>query len=431
MISDEDNNVTLNEENERDTAIPMDSSLPVPMESNLQKNNIKHPLTKPQDESVQTSQKSPPILQESQETMIESSCLPFNNSDEWWNQTRLSNIDNEPQLDPTYLYETLLDPWSTQVVNQSICHENSRFLDTVPGRLSDLDWQIRLLYLGLYLHQHLPAMKHIETRRLCQFINTSAIPTPQNVSISGDYHCRPDTKYLVVSLPAKGAGATFRAGAVPALLAGLATNRVVVFVNFRPFGSVQMRSLWDLASVKHCPRGDIQCYFLPITPCVLTQEEVRNSSEVDQASAVTVLADGRDGKGMINRRILVVNAKSAPLALFPRAERKMRARIYDLVKDVAAKYNVPPQVLENLRKSSNEQPQDLSKDLHGNYNRGRSSLHHAALLYLLRPNREFQHALQGVVQKAIPRDYDPEWSFGIPIRGRESKKKILLRCCAH
>lgn len=361
------------------------------------------------------------------ENVNSSSCFSYDDSKEYWNATLLRNIDHDRRMvDATYLYKTLLDPWSEQVVNQTICHDSSRFLDPIPEHLTDRDWEARLLYLGLYLHQHLPAMKDLETRKSCQADDNLNL-SPFNITSSGDYQCHPDTKYLVVSLPSKGAGATFRSGAVPALLAGLAMKRVVVFVNDRPVGSIQMRSRWPLASRKSCPRGDIQCYFLPVTPCVLTEAEVRNATQFAINSAVAAFGDGRPGRGMHDYRIIVADAKSSPMALWDKAEMRMRTRVHELVKDLAVKYGAPKHVLEQLLVPYTKQTQDLnSTDRYANYNRGGSVVHHAAHLYLMRPNWNFRQEINDAVRRALPKNFNPNWSFGIPIRGKSNKEMFTL-----
>jgi hypothetical protein len=77
----------------------------------------------------------------------------------------------------------------------------------------------RLIYLGIHLHQHAPAFPEMQQ----EYASSSSLPKQ-------DYECK-DTKYLVSSLPQVGMGASIRMGVVPTLLAGLAMNRTVVFIN--------------------------------------------------------------------------------------------------------------------------------------------------------------------------------------------------------
>jgi hypothetical protein len=411
-------------------------------------------------------------------------CASIETYDEGWNQTKkliMENIGDDPRLTPHYLYQSLLDPWfTTNIVNQTVCHASSRFLQP-PNRhifmdegddnndddtFTDNDWLVRFTYLAIYLHQHLPAMKELKMKTSC-LVNSTDNNNNNNYNNS-NYQCDANTKYLVVALPRKGAGATFRSGAVSALLAGLAMNRVVLFVNYRRFGTVNMRSPWHLASLTKCPRGDYQCYFLPVTPCVLTEEEVHNAT-VRQLEILAkeeeghVLAEAKVHATLEQERVVVIDGSSAPVLLHASALQRIHERIYELVvKHVSStKHHVPPHVLEQYRslwmpslildhhhhntssspkqrrrrqeKSGNKHhdttttrttttttPLNQSEPSSHHYDHATSTEHHAALLYMLRPNWTFRNELEHVVLKAISQqqnDLNPEWSFGIPIRG--------------
>jgi hypothetical protein len=396
-----------------------------------------------------------------------------------------------------------LDPWFA-VHQQTICHDQSAFRNTIhPEQLSDHDWQVRLLYMGMYLHQHLPAMEAWQAKRDETNDTTASISNNNNkqedcqeeqsqrpsspaskdqnddttINSSTFYHpyynttttttCHASTRYLVASLPTtSGTGATFRSAAVAALLAGVATNRVVLFVNHRSFGSPQMQAHWTLASCR--PRGDYTCYFLPITSCVLSEEELQqaiaetsssSSSSNNNSSNVVSLPDvgqvlnhGGGSRAVRKRRILVVDAVAKPLQLTAVTEKQIRRRIHDLIQQneiLMTQHPPPPRhVMEEallmpyerydellLRKEEEEQKTRRinATSLHPNasiipsspvvvpykFHHATSTLHHAALLYLLRPNEQFGKRLDQEVRQVIPSDFDPEWSFGVPIRGKK------------
>ncbi len=65
-----------------------------------------------------------------------------------------------------------------------------------------------------------------------------------------------------------------RYGAVPALMASLATDRMVLFVNHSLVGPPFLQPPWS--QVK-CERRDAQCFFLPSSLCVLTHHEVEQA----------------------------------------------------------------------------------------------------------------------------------------------------------
>jgi hypothetical protein len=369
-------------------------------------------------------------------------------------QQRTSQRIVPPSWDTSsLLIELLEDPWTT--VNQTLCAEQSQFCNPHPHFLSDHDWHIRLLYLGIYLHQHLPAKPVLlQAKRLLQqqrrrdhasdFNNTATINTTVTTRSNSNnittISCHPDTKYLVASLPVSGTGSTFRNAAVPALLAGLATDRVVLFVNDRPYGTEQMQAPWILASKEECPSGDYTCFFLPISPCTLTDDEIQNGTILyEDVNHVEVLLNPPISNGTTitpvydyeNERVLVLNAEAAPLEPNDATERRIRQRIHDLVRPVAQKYHAPCHVWNQTlllpyqlydRTRQQQQYNNNNSNTHGvyglNMHHATSTLHHAALLYLLRPNAQIRQRIEHDVRLAIPnKDFDPEWSFGVPIRG--------------
>jgi hypothetical protein len=52
-----------------------------------------------------------------------------------------------------------------------------------------------------------------------------------------------------------------------------------------------------------------------------------------------------------------------------------------------------------------------------------SMLHHVALMYFLRPNERIRNMVEAHVHPATPKDFDPDWSFGLPVRGKENEEK--------
>ena len=97
---------------------------------------------------------------------------------------------------------------------------------------------------------------------------------------SYDYQCK-DAKFIVTTLPNEGFGATIRPTAVMYVLIGLATDRIPIFVaNLSSLNDDDdeddikekqfLKEPWNLAS---CPRKDMQCIFLPTTPCTVATDE--------------------------------------------------------------------------------------------------------------------------------------------------------------
>lgn len=144
------------------------------------------------------------------------------------------------------------------------------------GRLA-----FRLTYLAIHEHQHWHARKEARERMHCE---------PKHGVGNFDYEC-PNAKFIVSDLRTEGMGHSLRYGAVSSLLLGLGTDRVVLYP-----------TPWIAASCKE--RHSHQCFFMPMTPCVITQEELDNApllsnGEVSQMRRTGVVDDKYKDKRVI------------------------------------------------------------------------------------------------------------------------------------
>jgi hypothetical protein len=210
--------------------------------------------------------------------------------------------------------------------NPSFSHSSSREPEPPPPPPDIVKaWTIRLIYLAMVHHQHRHAYEeaaerynrhhphhrnHSHQRRQrggeahraagpatssCRSANrTFSTPLQQDHLAAAhkvgpyDYEC-PNANFLVVGLGPVGLGANVRNGMVEALLAGLASDRVVLFVNNAPVGPKPLTEPWPLAS---CPRRDYQCAFLPPTPCALTHADLEGAHTLSRSEVRAAIRDG-------------------------------------------------------------------------------------------------------------------------------------------
>ena len=144
-------------------------------------------------------------------------------------------------------------------------------------------------YLSLHYHQHRYAIPEAEQRYNTGSARDGCAPVSQaglthKYGVGRfDYEC-PGAKYLVMSLHQVGRGAIVRSGIVPALLL---TNRVVLLLNNVPKSvnvpNDQLPDTWPLVS---CPRQDYQCFFWPLFPCVLTEEDITDAYALNASESL-------------------------------------------------------------------------------------------------------------------------------------------------
>lgn len=351
-------------------------------------------------------------------------CLKLNS--EGWKSNRLGNskeghISFDTSMEMILNSPALMGPHGSgsihNILKQTICHEESRFLnytdDGSEGQKSIDFWAVRLIFLSFHMHQHKGATKEASLRRQLgcdKVLNENGIGT-------FDYEC-PDEKFLVVPLGEMGLGAVMRLGAVNALFAGMATNRTILLVNNVPLGDKSLHKPWVHAS---CPRGDIQCFFMPPSPCTITEAELAAAHTTERGEARRLFKFGEIPPGHENDRVIVSNFVLRPKATPPGFIEGI-IRYTDLIIDHVheATGGTDPRI-ELMEKSKavmlDDTPFDKEKKYY--YFGVESRTHHAAIFYAMRPNPFYAEKLDEIHTKIIPDDYNPELSFGLPIRASD------------
>jgi hypothetical protein len=360
----------------------------------------------------------------------------FNNSMNWLRGPRHGNLNNDPLLTPDLAERMILNirnilvpsenDGMAELLGQTICHANSRVRNTTKLIQAPVDdyrtiraWSLKLMFLTLHYHQHRHAIPEaiaryrVEDSAQARCYSAATLGIQHDVG-TFDYEC-PGAKYVIMALSGNGLGANVRTGMMPALLIGLMTNRIVIFVNNAKQGQDMLRRPWPLAS---CKRRDAQCFFWPTTPCTLTEDEIKNAH---------VLSDG-DARGLIQREALpkpdVLDAKVwhyrpmlIPVDRVPsRATETLCKYAMELISEVNESQH--PEYVALLRKAANaiRGADDRRQGYH--YAAASFKLQHALTMYAMRPNPTSLRKLNDILMEVIPSNLDPETSFGLPVRGK-------------
>jgi hypothetical protein len=319
----------------------------------------------------------------------------FNNDDD--------DASSVGTITPFYRLEAML--------NESFCDEGSPLLRSFHSSKDDRRevhwWTIRLLYAAIHNHQHRPALAEFRQRQNC----TSNI---QQHSIgSFDYEC-PTAKFLLVSFYKNGIGANLRLAAVPALMAGLATDRVVLFVNDADAGPAFLQQTWTLASCDR--RRDAQCFFRPATPCVLTHSELENSYQLTRGEMRRMFRFGTVPESRQEDRALIVHLsfrpQREPETLKQILYNKARSFADDLLRSTP-NLSVSLEVLDQATKAILHAETELDFSYYG----VSSPIFHSLLIYAMRPNPKFARSMGSVLRQVLPNDFSTMHALGLPIRG--------------
>ena len=326
------------------------------------------------------------------------------------------------------------------LLGQSLCHSESRFLslsedhqgkqgitknhdisieesnihDKFDNRTIHF-WSLRLIYLAIHIHQHYPAVSEASTRYASPCTDETRSLQIENM----DYEC-PSTKFLVVSLGRSGLGSVMRLGMVNAFIAGVATNRTVVILNNSPVGPKFVRQPWLLAS---CPRRDYQCFYMPPTPCVLTQQDVQDGTHLSRIEVRQIFKVGHVPKHLMEDRILladlVLRPQRMPPTFRPNLYRLIMTRIiHPFISQRPADDRTPlfhlaaEQVLK----------EEISDESKYNYVGRDSKVHHAILFYAMRPNLSSNLKINSILEDIVPDNLDYNLALGLPIRASDKCK---------
>lgn len=349
------------------------------------------------------------------------------NSQRWLNASRLGNIHDDPFLTDDLTQQMILNldhlllPESTMsnVLEQTICHENSRFRNVTASVEDDKNlrvWAVKLIYVALHYHQHRLAVPEAVLR----YGNNKKCPTSKDLWKKHgvgvfDYEC-PDAKYLIMPLAGNGLGANVRGGTVGAFLVGLLSDRIVLFVNNAEQGGKFLQSPWLLAS---CPRKDYQCFFWPTSPCTLTQDEIGKAHFLAPGEYRQILR-GKIPDDLQHHKVWTFNSKFIPGQEIPK---KSAEKLYDYATTLisAVPQKQYPDYVAMLKKAAEtilvaDEPPD--KDAY-NYAARYFKAHHALVFYSVRPKPSNAHGLDRIMSEIVPRNIHPGTSVGLPIRGSD------------
>jgi hypothetical protein len=367
-------------------------------------------------------------------------CTAFQNSKEWLTGPRLSNIDESLMTDN--LIENLIiniSPLDTidgsrhVLEQQSMCLNDSSFMNWKPPNLSSRKRSANsgnptidhiaftLMFYALHEHQYGPARAEAISRYAQQSKDCDGqvayFDSLKKAEVGRfDFECR-DTKYIVAPVSFMGYGAVIRTSMIDKLLLGLASNRVVLFINSIDSAPLEyMTREWPLAS---CPRKDLQCMHMPLSPCVITQDDLdhglvlgnneyknfRHSPEIYNSEKVVILNSidamaRQHPKGLADAFVNIIQS------LYSKHQGDSRLRLES---------KLPWHLDEKELLEVYEYILDERQGMWWVPNQ-------AAVFYLTRPNIEARVKIDEAMNKIFPPGFDPNSAIGLPIRGTHSIK---------
>lgn len=364
-------------------------------------------------------QAADPMTNETTKPTGNTTCFSLN-SQSWLKGPRLGNA---PLESDQAALDLILNSNVHSTLEQTLCHKDSQFLDwndIMKNTTSSLNLAaLRLIYLAFYIHQHEPAWKEARHRQAHCSVEDLQTHDIHNM----DYEC-PDTQFLVVPLGPAGLGAVMRLTVVNALLAGMATRRIVLFINNASTGPSNIQEPWPHAS---CDRHDMQCFFLPSSPCVLTHAELADAHVLERSEMRSMFRNGQISGPHAHDRVVVTKIHTRPHMAPPHLRENLVAIVQKHVIGLNHQDDAATASLLWHRAAElfyDIEPLEESRYYYFGHS---SKVHHGAVFYAMRPRLEKVKLLNDIVTSSLAssRDFDPDRSIGLPIRGTRATLVLL------
>ena len=329
-----------------------------------------------------------------------------------------------------------------EIIGQSVCAPESKVYTSTSsdvisshsvkeGILLDKVLTSQLIYRAIYENQYGPAREEAKTRvNLFDQWQKQARETDSNLGLF-DFHC-PNAKFIIFEGFTKptGLGSHLRSRmAMPVLLTGLAHGRIVHYIP----------TAENPITIVGCDRHDLQCSFLPMSPCILTKEEIENAP---------VASDDWDDylKNKPNQRVVKIsNAVEKHFAPAMRLAdgklkiienfwtEKQRAERLDIlirgISRIISEVYFGEDVTQNQEKNDRPRFENaLRKGFNDNDN-FLATVEAAAQLFITRPNHAMRDEISKAIKQSFPHKYNSSVAVGMPIRG--SDKCYTEQECVH
>lgn len=241
--------------------------------------------------------------------------------------------------------------------------------------------------MALHENQYGPARNEALSRRNS---NKTTILQQNNVG-PFDYECEHDTKYLLVSLAAsKKQGFAVSANPfINSILAAMASGRVILTYHK------------ETSALFSCERNDWQCAFLPLSPCVITQDDLDNGYHANKDELKSLLQNESLGPLVDNSKVVILDEVLMLTQPTPQVREKFIETIQKLFHRLNGPWDLSTNEVEEVNNIIMTDPWFLSS---------------VAWAFSLRPNLRLKNQIDNLLSKALPEDFDASRSIGLAVR---------------
>jgi len=351
---------------------------------------------------------------------IRKECFPLNSND-WIENDVYSN--NDAGITRKYL-ETLMEGPKNflslqDLFDQTICHRDSPLRNfAAPG-----DWYQRFLYLALHWRFHQPALEEYRSRKACDDFHIKSKNERPFYNFMEkhkihhlDFEC-PGAKFVVIPTASTGFGNFLNTQASLSILLALNTNRIPIF-STKSFFPWQKRKgetdPWLLAPTE-CDRKDFQCYFLPLSPCTVTEADLERAPIYGSNRTEQMYLSKKLGlpPSLQDERIVVINPGLASKTIDTPS---MRTMAHSIGSELLQDWKDSPLYFQEDDWRDMEMGHQMVKEL---FREDPIGLLRQVYVYMLRPNPHYRTILKEQMSALVPNPLAPSNTVGIAIRGSD------------
>ncbi len=240
-----------------------------------------------------------------------------------------------------------------------------------------------------------------------------------------DFECS-EAKFVVITVANVGFGAYLNTMASMGILLALRTDRIPIFTSKSLFPWQRKKGDQDpwLLAPTHCERKDLQCYFLPMSPCTVTNEEleaapVYGSNRKEERFLGKNLAIPSE---LESNRIVVINL-SLGFSSSNSELLELRQIASTAIDELLGEWkNV--QIDDGKLSNKDLEAMDLAfKWVTEKFNDDPTGLLRQVYVYMLRPNPHYKQILDRQTSGLVPKDINPSETIGLAIRGSDKCKR--------
>lgn len=371
---------------------------------------------------------------ESSSLSIQEKCFPHS-SNRWIQGIKDSNHDEGMTLDSI---ETLLEaPRHFQKLSalfqETICHDNSPLKQVleqsppVPLEQRAEEWYQRFFYLAMHWKFHQPAVSEFQARKECWNDDNLRLQLQQFQKEHGignlDFECQ-DSKFVVSPIGHIGFGAFINTQVCLTILIALRTGRIPIFTieSLYPWQNGDTDP-WLLAPL-HCSRKDLQCYYMPTTPCALLLDDIRNATRYgsNQKEQRWLRKNLDIPPDMKQDHVVAINSGLQSKGKETLGIRTVAASIVQELMDEWIQQQ--EKEVTKLWSEEDWQAMQLAKKwMVDKADQDTTGLLRQMYVYFLRLNPHYKKVLKDRMDALIPGDFSPSNAVGVAIRGSDKCKK--------